>query len=156
MMPPLRRLDHVALLVQSTDRALAYFRDHLGLRVTHSEEVAMPRTRLTYLDCGNLFLQLVEPLDERSDLAQSLAAEGEGVHHICFATDDVIDAATALATDSGVEVQSGNGRGRLSAFVPGAASHGVRIECTEFSYIDDVENTAGWLEDAAVGAPETQ
>jgi methylmalonyl-CoA epimerase len=145
MAPSLRRLDHVALLVRSTEDALAFFRDHLGLEVAHSEEAQAPRARLTYLDCGNLYLQLVEPLDASSELARELAAEGEGIHHICFATDDVIGAARALATAADGEVRPSNGRGRMSAFVPGTRPHGVLIECTEFSYTDDVEATAGWL-----------
>ena len=49
--------------------------------------------RLTYLDAGNAFLQLVEPLDPASALATWLDEHGEGLHHICFGVDDVPAAA---------------------------------------------------------------
>ena len=43
----LRRLDHVAVLVRSTDDALAFYESHLGLRVQSSEVIPEPHVRLT-------------------------------------------------------------------------------------------------------------
>lgn len=135
----------MAIAVRSTEEALGFFRDRLGLEVVCSEEIHAPRVRLTYLDCGNAYLQLVEPLDGETEIARCLEQKGEGLHHICFSVDDVEGAARALADDASMEVRLGSGRGRASAFVPGTSPHGVRIECTEFSYADDVELTPGWL-----------
>jgi methylmalonyl-CoA/ethylmalonyl-CoA epimerase len=143
-MTPIRRLDHIAIAVLDTEKALRHFCDHLGLAVAHSEVLETPLVRLTYLDVGNAFLQLVEPLDEESDLAVWIAKNGEGIHHICFGVDDAMAAATALAPDA-VKPTQGSGRGRVSAFVPGEPAHGVRIECTQFDVVNDVELTPGWL-----------
>jgi methylmalonyl-CoA/ethylmalonyl-CoA epimerase len=140
---PLRRLDHVAVVVRDTEQALGYFRDHLGLRVARSEEIRTPHVRLTYLDAGNAFVQLVEPLDPELELAEFLDTHGEGLHHICFGVDDVRNAAEDLATPGAPEVRLGSGRGRVSGFVPGPARHGVRVELTEFDPDDDVG--AGYL-----------
>jgi len=140
----IRRLDHVAIAIRNTDAALHHFRDHLGLRIVHSEELEQPRVRLTYLDAGNAFIQLIEPLDRESEVARSLAEKGEGIHHICFGVDDAITAAQALSSDR-MSVTPGTGRGRISAFVPGTPVHGVRIECTEFDRRLDVDETPGWL-----------
>lgn len=144
----IRRLDHVAIAVRDTEVALRHFRDRLGLRVVHTEELKEPYVRLTYLDVGNTFIQLVEPLDGESDLARSLAENGEGLHHICFGVDATVASARALSTD-GSRVVVGSGRGRVSAFVPGTA-HGVRIECTDFDPETDVHAAKGWL--ASLGA----
>jgi methylmalonyl-CoA/ethylmalonyl-CoA epimerase len=140
----LRRLDHVAVLVRSTDDALRFYRDHLGLAVHSSEEIPTPPVRLTYLDAGNAFVQLVEPLESDSDLAKWLEAHGEGLHHICFGVDDVARAVSTLSED-GSPVTLGTGRGRASGFVTTSAGNGVRIECTEFDRTVDVENAPGWL-----------
>jgi methylmalonyl-CoA/ethylmalonyl-CoA epimerase len=139
---PIRRLDHVAVLVRSTDEALRFFCDRLGLAVHSSEKLDAPRVRLTYLDTGNAYVQLVEPLDSTSPLASWLEENGEGLHHICFAVDDVPDAVAELS-DPGSEVVLGSGRGRVSSFVTNGTS--VRIECTEFRHDEDVEGSAGWL-----------
>jgi methylmalonyl-CoA/ethylmalonyl-CoA epimerase len=139
---PLRRLDHVAVVVRDTEAALAYFAEQLGLRVASTEEIESPRVRLTYLDAGNAFIQLVEPLDEDSEIAQWLAANGEGLHHFCFGVDDVPAAIEQLSGRPPARL--GSGRGRISAFLPDG-DHGARIECTEFRRDEDVERTRGYL-----------
>ena len=145
-MTPIRRLDHVAVAVRDTEEALRYFRDHLGLEVAKTEELESPHVRLTYLDTGNAYIQLLEPLDADGDLARWIDERGEGLHHICFGVDDVLAAAKELAGD-GPAPTAGSGRGRVSAFVPGSAVHGVRVECTEFDREKDVEATPGWVAD---------
>lgn len=139
----LRRLDHVAIVVRSTEDALRYYEGHLGLRVHSSEEIADPHVRLTYLDAGNAYLQLVEPLDAEGPLANWLDEHGDGLHHICFGVDDVESAVAALS-DPGAPVTLGSGRGRTSTFVTnGEAS--VRVELTGFDRAEDVDATQGWL-----------
>ncbi len=142
-MTPLRRLDHVAIAVQDTERALEYFSGALGLAVVSSEEIPVPRVRLTYLDAGNAYLQLVEPLDPDSEVAAWLGENGEGIHHICFGVDDVPQAVEELSGTRPAAL--GSGRGRVSGFLPPPHVHGVRVECTEFNLASDVERTPGWL-----------
>jgi methylmalonyl-CoA/ethylmalonyl-CoA epimerase len=144
-MTHLRRLDHVAVAVRDTDEALLYFRDRLGLAVARSEEIETPHVRLTYLDAGNAYIQLVEPLEPELELARSIEEHGEGLHHVCFGVDDVPSAVRELAPDGAPPQAMGSGRGRTSAFIPGDPPHGVRLECTEFRRRDDVDETPGWL-----------
>jgi len=141
----IRRLDHVALIVVDTEAALLFYRDYLKLRVASSEEIPVPHVRLTYLDLGNAYLQLVEPLDDDSPMAVNLAESGEGFHHICFGVDDVPEA-VATMSDDGAQIVLGSGRGRVSSFVVTSKSHGARLECTEFVHSEDVVATAGWLD----------
>jgi len=143
---PIRRLDHVAVLVRSTDEALRFYSDRLGLAVHSTEELEAPNVRLTYLDAGNAYIQLVEPLDSTSPLGSWLEENGEGLHHICFGVDDV-QSAVAELSDPGSDVVLGSGRGRLSSFIT-ANGRGVRIECTEFRHEEDVDRASGWLRTA--------
>jgi methylmalonyl-CoA/ethylmalonyl-CoA epimerase len=142
---PLRRLDHVAVLVRDTDEALRFYSGRLGLAVASSEEIPAPHVRLTYLDAGNAYIQLVQPLAGDSPLTVWLDEHGEGLHHICFGVDDVAGAVGELS-DPGAEISIGTGRGRVSSFVSAADSHGVRIECTEFVRRQDVDETPGYLD----------
>jgi methylmalonyl-CoA/ethylmalonyl-CoA epimerase len=86
---------------------------------------------LTYLDCGNALIQLVEPLAPRTAIGNSLERNGEGLHHVCFEVRDVGRTAAALADPGAGQVQFVPGDGRLSAFVPGPVHHGTPIECTK-------------------------
>jgi methylmalonyl-CoA/ethylmalonyl-CoA epimerase len=139
----IRRLDHVAVVVRSTEEALAHFSTRLGLPVVWSEKLDVPAVRLTYLSTGNAFLQLVEPLSEDGPIAAFIEEHGEGLHHVCFGADDPIADATAIG--SAGDATPGQGRGRVSAFVPGPAVHGVRIECTRFDPQEDVADSLGVL-----------
>lgn len=139
-----RRLDHVAIAVRDSQRAAAEFRKRLGLREVHREDLARPPVRLTYLDAGNCFIQLVEPLSEDAEVAGWLDEHGEGVHHVCFGVDDVERAVAEIGGKPATTL--GSGRGRTSAFVPDEL-HGARVECTHFSLEEDVEQTRGWLPD---------
>jgi methylmalonyl-CoA/ethylmalonyl-CoA epimerase len=144
-MSAIRRLDHIAIAVHDTDVALARFGAGFGLEVIASEEIERPHVRLTYLDCGNAMIQLVEPLDDASPIAEFLAANGEGLHHICFGVDDVPAGARELAATATPPAAIGSGRGRPSAFVAGEPACGVPIEVTEFRLEEDVHGVAGWV-----------
>lgn len=143
-MSPVRRLDHIAIAVRDTDRAAADLSERLGLREVHREDRSQPPIRLTYLDAGNCFVQLMEPLAADGELARWIDEHGEGVHHVCFGVDDVA-ASVAEIGRTDTPAQLGGGRGRPSAFVPDRV-HGVRIECTRFVYEEDVVATEGWLQ----------
>jgi methylmalonyl-CoA/ethylmalonyl-CoA epimerase len=129
--PVFRRLDHVAVAVRDTEKALRYFCDRLGLAVLHTEAVDVPPAVLTYLRAGDVLLQLIAPRGTNSDIATWLDEHGEGVHHLCFSVDDVADTVQALS-DPGAATPLGQGRGRISGFVQNGMPHGVLIECTEF------------------------
>ena len=139
----LRRLDHVAIVVRDTEAALGFYSGHLGLTVQSSQEIANPPVRLTYLDAGNAYIQLVEPLSSEGPLVDWLDEHGDGLHHICFGVDDVA-ASAASFSDEGAPIEIGTGRGRPSSFLT-CADATVRIELTGFDRDEDVEALPGWL-----------
>jgi methylmalonyl-CoA/ethylmalonyl-CoA epimerase len=128
----LRRLDHVAMVVGDTETALAHFSGRLGMRVIESERLEVPPVRLTYLDTGEVTLQLVEPLAGNDPLREHLAEHGEGLHHVCFEVDDLEAGIRALSGGEGPSLVI-QGRGRVSAFVPGPPIHGLRLELTQLT-----------------------
>ena len=133
----IRRLDHVAVAVADTDVALSYFRDHLGLAVVAVDFPPEVPVKMTYLDLGNTYLQLVEPLDPTHPLAQWLEANGDGLHHICFGVDDVECELRRLGPPGVPVPPLGSGRGRPAGFPAGEPAHGVRIEVTTLAEDDD-------------------
>jgi hypothetical protein len=103
----------------------------LGLAVFHASGNDAAGARLVYLDAGPILLQLVSPLRDDAPVAAWLDEHGEGLHHLCFGAEDVLGSAAALAPPGAGPVTPGSGRGRTSAFVPGAPVHGTRLELTE-------------------------
>jgi methylmalonyl-CoA/ethylmalonyl-CoA epimerase len=86
-------IHHVAVVVRSIEEALPRYRDLFGLEVdAEPMSFAPQRVRLCFLPTGPApaaRLELVEPIDDDSGVARFLAVRGEGVHHVCFLTDDL-------------------------------------------------------------------
>ncbi|MGO9955826.1 MAG: VOC family protein [Solirubrobacteraceae bacterium] len=101
----------------------------------------------SYLDLGNAWLQLVQPLDSGHPLASGLRTHREGLHHICFGVDDVESELQRIGPPGIPVPPLGSGRGRPAGFPAGEPLHGVRIECTVFDRRADVEDVAGMLDD---------
>jgi methylmalonyl-CoA/ethylmalonyl-CoA epimerase len=86
-------IHHVAIVVRSIEESLPRYRSLFGLDVEVEPMVFTPQgVRLAFLPTGPdpaARLELVEPVDPGSGVARFLEARGEGVHHLCFVTDDL-------------------------------------------------------------------
>lgn len=132
--PPLfNQLDHIAIVVRDTDQALAFYRDTLGLPVLVSEEIPTGNVRLTHLDMGNVRLQLVQPLTDDHPLQAHLDQHGEGLHHLCFQTNDVVQTLSELPDRrmrAKSEIPHDAPRGRKAGFIDPETTRGVLWEMT--------------------------
>lgn len=94
-------IHHVAIVVRSIDEALPRYRELFGLEPEAAPMTFAPqRVRLCFLLTGPepaAMIELVEPIDSESGVARFLADRGEGVHHVCFVTDDLPSSLEALA-----------------------------------------------------------
>ena len=84
---------HVAIVVASIAEALPGYRRLFGLEPEAPPiDFAPQRVRLCFLATGPdpaVRIELVEPTDDESGVARYLATNGEGLHHVCFVTDDL-------------------------------------------------------------------
>ena len=92
---------HVAVVVRSIDEALPRYAELFGWSPEAEPFVFdSQRVRLCFLPTGTppaARIELVEPIDDDSGVARFLAARGEGLHHVCLATDDLPAELAALA-----------------------------------------------------------
>ncbi|MGH3256250.1 MAG: VOC family protein [Streptosporangiaceae bacterium] len=133
----IQAVDHVAIAVRDADKAARTFTRLLGWPVVHDEIVAAAAVRLVYLGpaagaagTGAAQLQLVQPVAAGA-LADLVAAQGEGLHHVCFRTAD-INGALLAAGQRGTDGVFTGGRGQPCAFLA-QEPHGARIELTEMA-----------------------
>lgn len=127
-------IHHVAIVVRSIDDALARYRELFGLEPEGAPMTFAPqRVRLCFLPTGPepaARLELVEPIDGESGVARFLSTRGEGLHHVCFRTDDLPESLEALAAAEAelIDRQPRDGAHGSVAFVHPRALSGVLWE----------------------------
>ncbi len=85
----IKKIDHIAIGVNDLDKAIAFYRDVLGLPASEPEVVESQKVRVVMVPVGEVKVELMEPISEESPLFKSMAKRGEGIQHICFGVDDV-------------------------------------------------------------------
>jgi methylmalonyl-CoA/ethylmalonyl-CoA epimerase len=88
-MNPIKRLDHIAVLVPDLEEALSFWKDCLGLTLDRVETVASMQVKIAFLPLGDSEIELVQPTSEDSGLARFLEKRGPGLHHICLEVEDL-------------------------------------------------------------------
>lgn len=130
----IKRIDHVAIAVQSLESTVSFFADKLGLPFSHVSDEPEQHAQVAFFPLGGSEVELVAPTDATSGLAKWLEKRGEGMHHICLEVDD-LDAVLASLNAQGVQLINltpvTNSAGRRLAFVHPKATHGVLIELYE-------------------------
>lgn len=125
------RIDHLGIAVRSLDETVAYYENALGLRCEHREEVPSQKVRTAFFSAGETHIELLEPTSPESPIAKFLEKNGEGIHHVAFATDDIA-AQLKGAAGAGVklihEVPFEGAAGKLVAFLHPKSTHGVLTE----------------------------
>lgn len=122
-------LDHVGIATTQADQLAALFGELLDAELVHEEQPA--DIHFLFLDVGGQYLELLEPLDETSDIGQYIAEAGEGIHHLGFETDD-LRSAMDRARNAGVELLDDEPRpgawGHEIAFLDPGSTGGALIE----------------------------
>jgi methylmalonyl-CoA/ethylmalonyl-CoA epimerase len=125
------RLDHVGIAVGDLERALAFYRDVLGLEVESFEDVPSQRVRAHFIPVGESTLELLEATAGDSPVARFVAKRGPGLHHVCLRVDDIV-AALAELKERGVRLIDDAPRSgahhSLVAFLHPSSTHGVLVE----------------------------
>ena len=130
-MPSIKRINHIAILVDDLDATLEFWQDALGLDLTEIKEVPGEQAKIAFLPMGDSEIELVKPTTEDSGLARYLEKRGPGMHHICLEVDD-IDGMLIRLKEKGIQLineqaKVGSG-GRKYAFVHPKSAHGVLVE----------------------------
>lgn len=133
-MAKITRIDHIAILVNDMEAPLAFWRDALGMEVTHVKDIPAEAAQIAFIPSGGSELELVCPTTSDSGLAKYLEKRGPGMHHVCLEVDDI---AGMLAQLKGKGVQLINetakvaADGKKYAFIHPKSAFGVMVELYE-------------------------
>ena len=127
------RIAHIGLAVTTLDQILPFYRDILGMTEIPLDDA--DGARITGLTAGESLVELLEARTPESPVGKFVARRGQGIHHICFAVDD-IDHTLARCKAFGVrvldEIPRIGAEGKRIAFLHPASTAGVLIELSEY------------------------
>jgi methylmalonyl-CoA/ethylmalonyl-CoA epimerase len=122
-------IHHLGWAVRSIESSREHFEKALGLEFRGEE--SHPDVRVAFFGAGQVAVELLEPLDDRSDISKFLNRRGEGIHHLAVKVEDV---AAALAEASGHgfvaidEAPHHGSRGTMVGLVDPKRADGVLIQ----------------------------
>ena len=129
----LTRIHHVGIAVRDADQALGFYHGTLGLPITKDAIIPAQGIRAVLLRAGESELELVQPIRPDTGIARFVESHGEGLHHLCFATDDVqaeLDHAKALGLPL-IDQQPRPGLAGTVFFLHPRATRGVLVELAQ-------------------------
>lgn len=131
---PQIKFNHLAVVVEDIDQALAFWHDGLGLPLAGNiEEVPAEDVKIAFLNTINTHIELIQPMSDESGVAKYLMNRGQGIHHICLEVPD-IELSLQELSDKGYELINETPRerdGRRYAFVHPKSTGGVLLELYE-------------------------
>jgi methylmalonyl-CoA/ethylmalonyl-CoA epimerase len=126
------RIAHVGIAVRALDDILPFYRDLLGMPEVPLDDA--DGARIAGVQAGEALVELLEADSDDTPIGKFVAKRGPGIHHICFAVDD-LDGTLARCKQAGVrlidEIPRLGAEGKRIAFLHPGATAGVLIELTE-------------------------
>jgi methylmalonyl-CoA/ethylmalonyl-CoA epimerase len=133
-MAKVKRIDHIAVLVDDMEGTLSFWRDALGIELHHMLDVPAEMAQIAFLPVGSSEVELVCPTSSDSGLRRFLEKRGPGMHHICLEVDDIAGMLAQLK-EKGIQLINEEPRtgmdGKRYAFIHPKSANGVMVELYE-------------------------
>lgn len=126
------RIAHIGLAVPAMAPLLPILRDVLGMPAVPIGD--SDGARIAAVAAGDALVELLEPAQAGSPIDKYLAKRGPGIHHVCFAVDD-LDGMLARCAAAGLElidrVPRPGAEGKRIAFLHPRSTGGILVELSE-------------------------
>lgn len=132
-MKKIKKINHIAVVVENIDVALNFWQDAMGLQLDHIEDVPSQKSKVAFLPVGDCEVELVAPTTDDSGMAKYLQNRGPGIHHLCFEVTGIEELMADLK-EKGVRLINESPEvlpGRKMAFIHPKSTGGVLVELYE-------------------------
>ena len=136
MTEPVRRgtrIAHIGVAVRTLNELLPFYRDILGLPEVPLDDA--DGATIAGLAAGESLVELLEAESGDSPIGKFVAKRGPGIHHVCFAVDD-LDGTLNKCRAAGLRLIDESPRlgaeGKRIAFLHPSATGGVLVELSEY------------------------
>ena len=125
------KIEHIGIAVKSLENAGPLYEVLLGIKSYKKEEVESEQVITEFFKIGESKIELLEASSEESAIAGFIEKRGEGIHHIAFAVDNIVEEMARLKKEGFQLLNDFPKKGadnKLVCFVHPKSSHGVLIE----------------------------
>ena len=126
------RIAHIGVAVDTIERILPFYRDILQLPHVPLDDV--DGAHIVGLRAGASLIELLEATSRDSPIGKFVTKRGPGIHHICFAVDDIV-ATLERCRSAGIklidQIPRIGAEGKRIAFLHPSSTAGVLVELTE-------------------------
>jgi methylmalonyl-CoA/ethylmalonyl-CoA epimerase len=129
------KIEHIGIAVRSLNEARPLYETLLGCKSYKTEEVSSENVITEFFKIGDSKIELLEASSTESAIASFIEKRGEGVHHIAFAVENIVEEMARLKAEGFEllnEVPKKGADNKLVCFIHPKSAHGVLIElCQE-------------------------
>lgn len=133
-MKAVKAVSHIGIAVNSIEEQRAFYEKNLGAVFEGTEEVASQKVKVAFFRVGDVRMELLEPTDPSSTVAQFIEKRGQGLHHVAYTVED-LPARIAELKEEGLrmidETPRPGAHHTQIAFVHPKSTHGVLTELCE-------------------------
>jgi len=131
----LKKIEHIGIAVKNLETSNQLFEKLLGTAPYKMEQVFSESVKTSFFRIGDSKIELLEAIDNKGPVAKYLEKGGEGVHHIAFAVEDIMEEIERLKSE-GFTVLGDRPKigadNKLTIFVHPKSANGVLVElCQE-------------------------
>lgn len=94
----LSHIEHIGIAVKDLTSAIRFYEEVYGLKCYAVEEVKDQKVKTAFFMIGQTKIELLESTDPEGPIGKFIEKKGEGIHHIAFAAENIVECLDALKT----------------------------------------------------------
>ena len=135
----MNKIEHIGIAVKNLTNSIDTYQRLLNTDCYKTELVESEYVNTAFLKTGENKIELLEATSPNSAIAKFLEKKGEGIHHIAFLVDDILQEMQRLKDEGFVLLNDTPKKGadnKMVCFVHPKDTNGVLIElCQEIKWV---------------------
>ncbi len=131
----MQKIEHIGIAVKDLNVSNLIFEKLFGAPAYKEEEILSEGVKTSFFMNGPNKIELLEATNLESPIAKFLEKKGEGIHHIAFAVENIVNEIARLKKEGFIvlnEVPKKGADNKLVCFLHPKSTNGVLIElCQE-------------------------
>ncbi len=127
----MNKIEHIGIAVKDIAKSNELFSSLFNKSSYKIEEVLSEGVKTSFFQMGSSKIELLEATNPDSSIAKFIEKKGEGIHHIAFAVENIIDEIKRLKKEGFHIINEKPKKGadnKLVAFIHPKTTNGVLIE----------------------------